>query len=140
MMEQNKEAIRRWIVALNERDWATLRSFIADGYVYHGLGVELHGAEGLEQFNRSILAGFPDLQCTLEDVFGEGNRCAWRLSFRGTHTGNFMGTPATGKQVEMVPIGISRLENGKVAEDWEEGNMLGLLQQIGAVPTAASAG
>ena len=43
MMEQNKEAIRRWILALNERDWATLRSFIADGYVYHGLGVELHG-------------------------------------------------------------------------------------------------
>jgi len=69
MMEQNKEAIRRWIIALNERDWATLRSLIADGYVYHGFGVELHGAEGLEQFNRSILAGFPDLQCTLEEFW-----------------------------------------------------------------------
>jgi hypothetical protein len=51
-----------------------------------------------------------------------------------------MGTPATGKQAETVTIGISRFENGKFAEDWEEGNLLGLLQQIGAVPTAASAG
>jgi predicted ester cyclase len=141
MIEQNKEVIRRWIVAFNERDWATLRSFwIADSYVYRGFGVELHGAENWEQFIRSFLAGFPDLQCTIEDLFGEGDRCAWRLRFRGTHTGNFMGTAATGKQIEMVTTGISRLENGKVAEDWEEGNMLGLLQQIGAVPAAASAG
>ncbi|MGD0777588.1 MAG: ester cyclase [Candidatus Solibacter sp.] len=140
MIEQNKETFRRWVIAFNERDWATLRSLYPDGYVYHGLGVELHGAESLEQFIRSLLAGFPDLQCTLEDLFGEGNRCAWRCRWRGTHTGNFMGTPATGKQAETVTIGISRFENGKFAEDWEEGNLLGLLQQIGAVPTAASAG
>ena len=138
MIEQNKETFRRWVIVFNQRDWATLRSFYPDGYVYHGLGVELHGAESLEQFIRSLLAGFPDLQCTLEDLFGEGDRCAWRCRWRGTHTGNFMGTPATGKRVEIVTIGIGRFENCKVAEIWERGDSP--LQQIGAVPTAASAG
>jgi steroid delta-isomerase-like uncharacterized protein len=138
-MERNKDLLRRYIDALNKRDFAALRNFIAEDYVYHGFGVELHGADGNEQLLRPFLEGFPDLHVTIEDLVAEGDRCACRLIIRGTHTGVFMGVPATGKQIEMASSCISRLENGKLVEDWEEGDMLGLLQQIGAAPATAAA-
>jgi steroid delta-isomerase-like uncharacterized protein len=128
-MEQAKDVLRRYAAAVNERDFAALRSFLADGYVYHGFGVELHGADGMEQFIRSFLEGFPDAQFAVEDLFIEGDRGACRFRVRGTHTGIFMGVPASGKRIEMVSNCISRLENGKLVEDWEEGDMLGLLQR-----------
>ncbi len=123
---------------MNSRDFATLRSLMKEPYAYHGVGLELRGIDSMEDLIRSILTGFPDARFTIEDQFAEGDRCATRIRFDGTHTGEYMGVPATGKPVRMFDNCLSRIEDGKIAEDWEEADILGLLRQIGAEPAAAA--
>ena len=69
---------------------------------------------------------------TIDDQFAEGDKVATRATFTGTHKGEFMGTPPTDKSVSLPVLFIHRLEGGKVAERWNQGDTLGLLQQIGA--------
>ena len=75
----------------------------------------------------------------MEGQFGEGNMVATRWTGRGTHTGELMGIPPTGKQVTVVGITISRVEDGKVVEEWTNWDTLGMLQQLGVVPELAGA-
>ena len=79
-------------------------------------------------------AGFPDIQFQIEELFSVEDRVIVRFVGRGTHTGEFMGIPATGKKIEVSAITIARIENGKVAEEWEELDMFGLLTQLGMEP------
>jgi steroid delta-isomerase-like uncharacterized protein len=138
-MEQTKDVVRRYMEALDKRDFAAMSSLTADDYVFHGFGVELHGADSVEQFNRSFLEPYPDMQFPVEDLFAEGDRCACRYRCRGTHTGTFMGVSATGKLVDISATCVSRVQNGKLVEAWEEADLLGLLQQIGAAPATGAA-
>ena len=73
---------------------------------------------------------FPDIKYTVEDMFGEGNKLVARWSARGTHKGDFMGIPPTGKQVYFTGIEIIRIEDGKAVEEWEELDRAGLMQQL----------
>ncbi len=86
-----------------------------------------------------MFAAFPDSNMTIDDTVAEGDRVVSRFTVRGTHRGEFQGIPPTGKQVTITGIAISRIEGGRVVEDWEELNMLGLMQQIGAIPAPAEA-
>jgi steroid delta-isomerase-like uncharacterized protein len=81
-----------------------------------------------------FLSAFPDLHWTIEDAVAEGNKVVLRLTARGTHRGAFQGIPPTGKQVTVTGIIISRLADGKIAEEWANRDVLGLLQQLGVVP------
>ena len=76
----------------------------------------------------------PDFHSTIEDVIAEGDKVVTRQTFRGTHTGDLMGIPPTGKQVTMSGIVISHFANGKCVELWANNDDLGLLQQLGVVP------
>ncbi len=76
---------------------------------------------------------FPDLHFTVEDMLAEGDRVASRYTARGTHRGELMGLPPTGRQVTEVGIVISRLAEGKLVEDWHSPDNLGLMQQLGVV-------
>ena len=129
----NKELIRHYLDALNRKDLEALRGLLADGYVYHASGIELHGRDAMEAFLREFFAAFPDLECSLEDLLVEGDRCACRFTMRATHRGSFFGTPATGKRIEVSSNGISHLAGGKVAEDWEQMDLISLFQQIGVM-------
>ena len=81
-------------------------------------------------------AGFPDIQWALEEMVAEGDKVAARFTMRGTHRGTFFGVPPTGKTIAVQATNFYRLSGGQFVEEHGQPDMLGLLQQIGAVPTA----
>jgi predicted ester cyclase len=95
---------------------------------------------GMEQITPAFFTAFPDTHYTLEDLIAEGDKVVWRYTFRGTHRGDFMGIPATGKVVTGTSIVISRIAGGKCVEEWGSSDLLGLMQQLGAIPQMAQAG
>ena len=94
----------------------------------------IRGLEGARQFAAVYREAFPDLQLTVEDQLAEGDKVATRFTARGTHQGELEGIAPTGNQVEIKGIYISRIAEGKIAEDWTNFDALGLMQQIGAIP------
>jgi predicted ester cyclase len=89
------------------------------------------GPEGANAVLRWLRGAFADLSYEICDAFGDGDRAAVRLITRGTHTGEFMGTPPTGKQFEIEAIHLYRIQDGKVAEHWAKRDDVGLATQLG---------
>ena len=94
------------------------------------------GPDGLKEAARGYRAAFPDLTLTVEQAIGEGELVAVRWTARGTHNGELFGIAPTGRQATVTGITIDRWADGKIAESWTNWDTLGLLQQLGAVPTA----
>ena len=90
--------------------------------------------EAWGQFTASFVEAFPDLRLPVEAIFSGEDMVAARVAFRGTHRGEFQGVPPTGKEVAFSSIEIDRMVDGKVAEHWVEMDLLGLMQQLGAIP------
>ena len=82
---------------------------------------------------QKYLAGFPDGRITVDDQILEGDKVATRWTGRGTQTGEIAGIAPTGKQVTITGLTISRLEGGRVIEDWSTWDTLGMLVQLGAI-------
>ena len=80
------------------------------------------------------MAEFPDVHAAVQDLIADGDRVIERTQTSATHTGEFNGISPTGKQVGWTEIHIYRLEDGKIAEQWSEIDLLGLLVQLGAIP------
>lgn len=95
----------------------------------------IRGLEALKQYIGGFLAAFPDGHITVEDIIVDGDKFANRWTFRGTHEGEFAGIPPTGKQVEFTGTSFGRVANGKIVEVWDQADVLGLLEQLGVVPT-----
>lgn len=91
------------------------------------------GREELKAHSESVHAAFPDLSVTVEDTVAEGDTVAHRLTFRGTHEGEFRGIPPTGNAVEVANTLFTRVEDGQIAERWLQVDTLGLLAQLGVV-------
>jgi predicted ester cyclase len=89
------------------------------------------GPEGANAVLRWLRSAFGDLSYEIFDAFADGDRVAMRLATRGTHTGEFMGKAATGRQFDIESVHIYRIENGKVAEHWAKRDDIGLAHQIG---------
>jgi steroid delta-isomerase-like uncharacterized protein len=134
--EENKAIIRRWIEAYNERDLEGEADVLAPDYVAHVSAAPgpLEGLEAWRQFTTPFTEAFPDLRLTVEDIFSEGETVAARVAFRGTHRGEFQGIPPTGKEVAFSSMEFNRVVDGKVEEHWVELDLLGLMQQLGAIP------
>lgn len=96
------------------------------------------GLAGFKLFWRTVLSAFPDLRYTVDDAIAEGDKVVLRITARATHQGEFQGIPPTGRQVTWTEIHIGRLANGKLVEHWGNVDQLGLLQQIGAIPSPES--
>jgi steroid delta-isomerase-like uncharacterized protein len=138
MSQENKALTRRsWeIVAkasLETLDDA-LQEVYADTFVMHEPDEDVNGIEGLTQFVSMIRFALPDLRVTLEDDVAEGDKVVSRWRAQGTHQGELMGSAPTGNEVAITGITIHRIEDGKIVEEWENWDALGLMQQIGAVP------
>ena len=118
---------------LNTRDPNLVDQFVADGYVNHNAFVE-DGREANRQFWAAFFTGLPDLRATMEDLIVAGDRVVGRFVYRGTHTGDLMGIPATGKAVEMRSIDIWRVQDDMFVEHWDELNLMEVFQQVGALP------
>jgi steroid delta-isomerase-like uncharacterized protein len=92
-------------------------------------------SRGVKQVIAAYRAAFPDVHITIEDLVSEGDKVAERWTMRGTHKGEFAGIPATGKQVTSTGLVIVRIADGKVAEIWGASDQLGLMRQLGAIPS-----
>ena len=116
-------------------DVSRFDEILALGYVNHNPFAE-PGPEGVKMLFGAIIAGVPDLKVFAEDVFGsaDGTRVVGRYRYVGTHTGNFLGYPATGNAFAMRSIDIWRVEDGRFVEHWDELNTLDIFSQVGAVP------
>ena len=107
--------------------------FVSETYRNHNAFVA-DGREANRQFWKAFFAALPDLSATMEDLVTSGDRVVGRFVYRGTHTGELMGIPASGHAVEMRSIDIWRVEDGMFVEHWDELNLMEVFQQIGALP------
>jgi steroid delta-isomerase-like uncharacterized protein len=137
--EQNKAIVRRFFEEFN---YATVDELLIPDYTHHdpSLPPELQrGRDAYKQVVGLFLTAFPDLKTTVEDLVAEGDEVACRWIFRGTHRGEMMGLPATGRQMVGTGMSFHRISNGKIAEGWINFDTLGMLQQLGAIPSPEQA-
>jgi steroid delta-isomerase-like uncharacterized protein len=142
MSEDNKQLVRRFYdMVWSQGRIDSASEFLADGLIDHdaiAFPGRLPGAQGLVQVVAMIRAALPDLTRTVDDQICESDRVVTRFTDRGTHHGDLLGIPATGKEVRMAGINIELIREGKIAELWHIEDLLGLLGQLGAVPVATS--
>jgi steroid delta-isomerase-like uncharacterized protein len=130
MSEENKDLARRAWEAIKNPD--ILDEVYALDVVWHEPDQEVQGLEEARQFISMYKTAFPDLNVTVEDVIAEGDKVVTRITFHGTHQGEVEEFgPPTGRQIEVKGITISRIENGKIVEDWDSYDNLSILQQLG---------
>lgn len=139
--EVNKASARRFYdEVFNKKNKAAIDEFIASNQVDHAAPPATPGGlAGARQTITMYLTAFPDLHFTVEDIIAEGDKVVARLAVRRTQQGAFMGIPPTGKQATSTAIDINRYVGGKSVEHWLEMDTLGLLQQLGVVPTPGQA-
>ncbi len=140
--EQNKALVRRLFEeGLNQNNPRVFDELLAPNFVIYDAppGMQ-HGREGFRQVVEMFRTAFPDLHVTFEQEFADGDYVMHRGYVTGTHKGEWQGIPPTGKQVKMKTLDIWRVENGKAVENWVQMDMLGLMQQLGVIPTPEHAG
>jgi steroid delta-isomerase-like uncharacterized protein len=132
---------RRLYDLLNAGDIEGFGALLSDDFVEHEETPGLAPTkEGVMQFFRMYRAAFPDLRLDPEDVLASGDKVVTRGRATGTHRGELMGMPPTGKNVDVQLIDIMRFdEDGLVAEHWGVVDMLAMMQQLGVVPDGAPA-
>lgn len=131
-VEENKAIVQRWNDEINsKRNLDIIDELAAEGYVIHPgeTGREAHKA-----FLKEVQAAFSDSGIDVHDVIAEGDKVVVRYTTYGTHTGEFWGVPATHKVITQRGTNIWRVRDGKIVEEWNQGDMLGVMQQLGLVP------
>ncbi|HVF28929.1 MAG TPA: ester cyclase [Pyrinomonadaceae bacterium] len=136
MSTENAALMRRWFdeVWNKGRTEAIDEMFAADGIAY-GLGeagVDVRGPAAFKLFVERMRGAFPDFELTIDDTITEGDKVAARWTARMTHQGDHLGLPATGKQVVITGMSIIRVRDGQIVEGWNNWDISGLMQQLGA--------
>ncbi len=132
--DANKALVRRFF---EEYSLDVIDALFTPDYTHHDPNLPpalQHGRDAYKQVVAMFRAAFPDLRTTVEDLIAGGDKVAACWTFRGTHHGELMGIPPTGKQVTGTGMSITRIANGKMAERWVNFDALGMLQQLGAIP------
>ena len=136
MNNTGQRLVEAFVEMLNTHNPDLVDSFVATDYRNHNAFVD-DGREANRQFWAGFFAALPDLTATMEDLIVSGDRVVGRFVYRGTHLGEFMGLPPSGRPVEMRSIDIWRVADGLFVEHWDELNTLEFFQQIGALGGAA---
>jgi steroid delta-isomerase-like uncharacterized protein len=130
--ERNKEIIRRyWDVKWNLRDPDQLDELQAPEVVYHSPSMDINGLDEYKQVYGMFAAALHDTQTTVEEIIAEGDKVMTRVITRGTHEGELDGIPASGNTVAVTQYTVFRLVDGKIVEENELIDELGLMTQIG---------
>jgi steroid delta-isomerase-like uncharacterized protein len=139
--EQNKTIVRRAFEEPWKGSLEIVDELYASNYVGHdpSMPEPLRGPKGVKEFISTYRAAFPDARITVEQQLAEGGLVATRWIGRGTHKGELMGIQPTGKQVTISGLTISRLVDGKVVEEFQNWDTLGMMQQLDAIPALAHA-
>jgi steroid delta-isomerase-like uncharacterized protein len=135
MPAANKQVVQRFYdEVVNRGDLEALEELMATDYVEHG-NPSGSGIDGFKRFFVGLGQAFPDLRITVEELIAEGDRVVARVTVRATHQGTLMGNiAATGREVVFGGVDIFELAEGKIVGRWNQRDLLGLLQQLGAVP------
>lgn len=130
MSDRAQDLVRRLFDAINGQDYETLSEVVSSDYIYRSPGEQISGSEGLRELVAAYHRGFPDLELTIEDMFGEGDRVATLFTFSGTHLGELMGIPATGKRVSVHGTIHSRANAGRIVEEFELLDLATMYEQL----------
>jgi uncharacterized protein len=103
----------------------------------HSNPKDVVGIDSARAYYANYLTGFSNITFTIKDVFGQGEKLMKHWNFKGTHTGNFFGIPATGKTVSLEGVTLVRMSNGKIAEERDFFDNLDFMTQLGLMPPAA---
>lgn len=143
-VETNMAVLRRFIEeAWNKGNVSVVDDLFSQDYLHHPAYLvdrELRGAEGIKQLINSYRSAFPDIRVTIEDMFGDRDEVVVRMSWYGTHRGQFLSVAPTGRQVVFFWININRFANGKIAETWPAVDIMWALQQLGAAGAVGPTG
>ncbi len=134
-VEENKVLVREYFEAFANTDLAWMDERIAPDFVRHdpGLPFEVRGPEGVKRLNSILLTAFPDIRLdAVEDEIGEGDEVLARLTMRGTHSGEFMDIPPTGRGVEVPVLDLFRIADGKLAKHRAAIDNLGVMRHLGS--------
>lgn len=135
--EANKLTMQRFTEFINTASEKLAEELISPDAIFHvpGRPEPMRGPAGYLAIIGMMRSGFPDIQWTLEELVAEGDKVAARFTMRGTHRGVFFGVQPSGKTISVQAMNLYRLLSGKFVEERGQPDMLGLLQQIGAVPS-----
>ena len=135
-LEENKELVSRIYDELwNERKLEVAEELIAQDAVNYDTGLlpQPFGHEEMKGTVRMVTAGFPDNRHEVEEMIAEGDKVVVRCTLTGTHQGEFMGIPPTGRSIEVSEIHVYRLEDGKAVEHRVGRDDLGAMRQLGVI-------
>jgi predicted ester cyclase len=134
MLEKNKTIVRRFFELLN-RDQDLPGDLLGSGFTYHVAGSPSLDIKATHQRMGVFRAAFSDIKHVEEEMVAEGDRVAFRTRLEMIHKGEFMGIAGSDTQISVVEMGVMRIANGKVAEMWGILDMMGIMQQLGALPS-----
>lgn len=143
LQENKRLALRPHDEVFNQNRLEAADQIFSSDYVWLGPGLPPdlpRGPEGVKRFASVLRAAFPDLRLTIESTVAEGDQVVNRWIMHGTHKGEFLGVPASGKPVTVTGIDIFRIAGSKIVENVQEVDLVGMLQQIGAMPRQQPAG
>ena len=136
--ENNKLTMKRFVEFINTSNEQLAEELISPDAIFYvpGQPEPMRGPGGYLAIIGMMRGGFPDIQWSLEETIAEDDKVAARFIMRGTHQGTFFGVQPTGKSIKVQAMNFYRFSNGQIVEEYGQPDMLGLLQQIGAVLAA----
>ena len=141
--DQNKALVRQMVEeTFNRGNMSWVDEFMAPDFVEREElppGIQ-RDRDGVKQLTIALRSAFPDFKATIDDIVAEGDKVVIRMTWRGTHKGEFMGVPPTGKSISIGVIDIIRLAEGKFVEHWGIMDSMALMQQLGAMPAPGASG
>jgi steroid delta-isomerase-like uncharacterized protein len=134
--EQNKQLVSQFFETLDRQDIEMMDQLVSStNYSLHFSGMPpMDWNENKKEFLAPFTKAFPDLRRNIVDMVAEGDKVAVSINVTGTYKGEFQGIPPTGKQVSFTAMDILTIIDGKITEEWATADMMGLMQQIGAIP------
>lgn len=134
MSDRYPTIVRRYIEeGINQGNFLVFDELVHPDYIFGSPGEELYGLDGLKGFINMFRTAFPDLKIKIDDLATEENKTVTCFTLTGTHRGVLMGIPATGKQVNVHGMILSRFKAGKIIEEWEILDQLAMFQQLGVI-------
>ena len=136
--EENKALVREGIRIWTTGDFDAANEIYSPDYVNHqhhhpSDPQDLHGVEAMKEFAAEFRKAFPDFHDSVDIQLAEGDLVATRFTSMGTHKGTFMAIEPTNKELSWTGISIDRIANGKIVKSWANYDMMGMMQQLGAV-------
>ena len=143
MATESETVLRRWFAEVwNERRLDRVQELWAPDGIAHGLAEggadDVHGPEAFRRFIESMLAEFDDFRIDVQDVITEGDRVAVRWVAQGSYRGTALAPDApSGRRVQVTGMTMARVANGQIVEGWNNWDIMGMMQQLGAPPAVA---